>query len=626
MIFGSDASYLVAGDTNKAPDIFLKDLANGAVTRLSTTADGRQANGGSYAPVFAPDGRSVVFYSNASNLVAGDTNKAQDIFLKDLASGAVTRLSTTADGQQANGDSSGPVFAPDGRSVVFYSYASNLVAGDTNGAPDIFLKDLASGTVTRLSITADGYQANKASYNPVFAPDGRSVVFQSDASNLVAKDTNNARDIFLKDLASGTVTRLSTTADGQQANYGSYVPAFAPDGRSVVFQSDASNLVAGDTNGTTDVFIVPLPDPARFIPIVIDTFDYAGTNNADSLIASDGNDRLQGLEGNDTLPASLGRDSLEGGAGDDIVSGGEGSDYLAGGDGADSLDGGNDFDWLDGGAGNDALIGGWGHDRLNGGDGDDALYAEGLPGEPLPLFAGLNTLEGGAGNDTLLGGQAADRLDGGKGDDSLEGGEGNNWLAGGKGNDTLTGGSSDDTLLGGEGNDSLTAGEGSNRLDGGDGNDTLTAGTGADTLLGGEGADSLIAGEGNNSIDGGHGADSLTTGSGNDFLRGGAGADTLTSGSGRDVLVIGRGDTGIGERDLITDFDPSADRFDLRDLGTLTWNGPAAFTAGLQARYTVDFANNRSLVQINLDDNPATSELDIELTGFFPLNASHFIL
>ena len=575
VVFRSYAKNLVDGDTNRVYDIFLKDLTSGAVTRLSTTSSGGQAKGGSGSPVFSPDGRSVVFQSDATNLVAGDTNGATDLFLKDLTTGTVTRLSTTSSGGEAKGGSYSPVFSPDGRSVVFQSYATNLVAGDTNGAPDFFLKDLTSGAVTRLSTTSSGGEATGGSYtgySPVFSPDGRSVVFQSDATNLVAGDTNGTSDIFIKELANGSVTRLSTTVGGEQANGGSGGPVFSPDGRSLAFASAATNLVTGDANGAWDVFVRTLPDITRFETIAINGFDYAATPNADKLIVSEQNDRVEGLGGNDTVPASAGRDSLDGGNGNDVLDGGDGSDYLQGGAGTDSLQGGDGYDWLDGGVGNDTLIGSNGSDRLIGGDGNDRLYGENLPKEPVPSFTGFNTLEGGNGNDTLVAGDGDNQMDGG------------------------------------EGNDTLTAGDGNNRMDGGEGNDKLIAGRGVDNLYGGAGADSILAG------------------AGDDTIRGGLGADTLTGGKGRDLFVIAAGDTGADERDVITDFDPTADRFDLTGLNHITWNGSAAFTAAKQVRLSPDFANSRAVLLINLDDNLSTPELQIELTGFFPLNASQFLL
>jgi Tol biopolymer transport system component len=256
--FASDAANLVSGDTNGLRDVFLKDLQTGAVTRLSTDATGTlSTNGPSFLPIFSPDGRYVAFQSEATNLVSGDTNGFQDVFLKDLQSGAVTRLSTDSSGAQVGGVSLNAVFSSDGQYLAFNSYAAGLVGGDTNLAADIFLKDLQTGTVTRVSTDSAGAQgAGGLSLEPVISPDGRYVAFTSSFTNLVADDTNGQADVFLKDLQTGAVSRISTDASGAQAIGGtSQVAAFSPDGKFIAFQSNATNLTANDTNGKTDIFL-----------------------------------------------------------------------------------------------------------------------------------------------------------------------------------------------------------------------------------------------------------------------------------------------------------------------------------------------------------------------------------
>jgi Tol biopolymer transport system component len=212
---------------------------------------------------FSADGRYVVFESDASNLVAGDSNNANwDIFVKDLQSGAIQRVSTDAAGVQGNDSSCNAQFSADGRTVVFESYASNLVNGDSNGANDVFVKDLQSGAIQRVSTDAAGAQGNGGSYNAQFSADGRYVVFESGASNLVAGDSNGMRDVFVKDLQSGAIQRVSTDAAGVQGNGAATSAQFSADGRYVVFESDASNLVAGDSNGTIDIFVKDLQSGA----------------------------------------------------------------------------------------------------------------------------------------------------------------------------------------------------------------------------------------------------------------------------------------------------------------------------------------------------------------------------
>ncbi|MEF8756274.1 MAG: PKD domain-containing protein [Accumulibacter sp.] len=254
VVFYSDASNLVADDTNQAPDIFRKDLTTGQVVRVSTDALGGQAHRSSDSPNISSDGRYVVFNSDASNLVSDDTNQRSDIFRKDLTTGQVVRVSTDALGGQADGWSHSSAISSDGCYVVFYSDASNLVSDDTNQAPDIFRKDLTTGQVVRVSTDALGGQVDGSSYYPAISSDGRYVVFESYGSNLVSDDTNQRSDIFRKDLTTGQVVRVSTDALGGQADGWSYSSAISSDGRYVVFNSNASNLVPGDTTGTTDVF------------------------------------------------------------------------------------------------------------------------------------------------------------------------------------------------------------------------------------------------------------------------------------------------------------------------------------------------------------------------------------
>ena len=256
--FTSGATNLVAGDTNNATDIFVKVLASGAITRVSTDGASAQGNGPSSIPTLSPDGTKLAFVSNASNLVDGDTNNVTDIFVKDLANGAITRVSTGIASAQSDGGNATPVFSADGTKLAFTSVAGNLVDGDTNAATDIFVRDLTSGVVTRVSTSAAGAQANGTNFTPVFSPDGTRIAFASDATNLVPGDTNGRTDIFVKDLASGAITRVSTSAAGTEGNNASVTPVFSPDGTKVAFTSGAFDLVAGDTNNQQDIFVATL--------------------------------------------------------------------------------------------------------------------------------------------------------------------------------------------------------------------------------------------------------------------------------------------------------------------------------------------------------------------------------
>ncbi len=253
--FQSDATNLVTGDTNGATDVFVRDLQAATTTRASVSSGGLQGNGQSSTPAISADGRHVVFASDATNLVAGDTNSTTDIFVRDLVAGTTIRASVDSTGVQGNSYAQYPSISSDGRYVVFESLASNLVPGDTNGTWDVFLHDCQTGATTRVSVDSGGVQGNGASRYPVISADGRIVAYYSDASNLVAGDTNNTTDIFVRDLQAGTTSRVSVDSAGGQSNSISYWPALSSDGRFVSFASFATNLVPGDTNGTGDVFL-----------------------------------------------------------------------------------------------------------------------------------------------------------------------------------------------------------------------------------------------------------------------------------------------------------------------------------------------------------------------------------
>ena len=286
--FAADASNLVAGDTNGAGDVFVRDTCVGvpagctpSTTRVSVASDGTQGNAGSGFPlVVSANGRFIAFSSAASNLVAGDTNGATDMFVRDTCYGAPTgctpstaRVSVANDGSQGNqiiGSDSRPALSSDGRFVGFDSDANNLVVGDTNAFRDIFVRDTCFGasagctpSTTRVSVASDGTQGNGASVVPTISADGRFVVFRSNAGNLVAGDTNGAGDVFVRDTCVGvpagctpSTTRVSVASDGTQGNAGVFFDlSISADGRFVAFDSDASNLVAGDTNGAVDVFV-----------------------------------------------------------------------------------------------------------------------------------------------------------------------------------------------------------------------------------------------------------------------------------------------------------------------------------------------------------------------------------
>lgn len=265
--FESTATNLVPGDTNGKLDLFVHDRLTGETVRASITSDGSQAVGGygGSQVALSLDGRYVAFDSAATNLAPGDTNGVTDVFVHDLAAGATQRVSVSSAGAQGNWFSGAAAISRDGRLVAFDSGATNLVSGDTNNVDDIFVHDRATGMTARVNLTPAGAQANcvpdgeggclGGSYNPSLSANGRFVAFWSDSTNLAARDTNRVSDVFVRDLVARRTTRVSINATGVQGNLWSSEPSVSGDGALIGFYSFASNLVAGDTNDSSDIFV-----------------------------------------------------------------------------------------------------------------------------------------------------------------------------------------------------------------------------------------------------------------------------------------------------------------------------------------------------------------------------------
>jgi Ca2+-binding RTX toxin-like protein len=383
--------------------------------------------------------------------------------------------------------------------VAFGSAASNLVSGDTNSTGDVFLYDTVATTTRRVSVGTSGTQGNNESRSPSISADGRYVAFQSYASNLVSGDTNDTPDIFVYDTVANTTRRVSVDSNGTQSNQVSYLyrdaPSISADGSRVAFRSDATNLVSGDTNNASDIFLYDrtsgTENPWTGTP-ENDTYTYTGTANFTG----------SGLAGNDTIVGGIGNDTLIGGTGNDSLVGGLG----------------NDTYYVDSSRG-DRIV-----ENLN--EGIDTVISsqQYQLGDNLENLSLTGTATRGIGN------SLDNRIMGNSQANSLWGQAGNDILWGGAGNDKIEGNDGDDRLSGGEGNDTLVGQRGSDFLLGGNGNDVFvgygnTPGE-VDTLIGGGGSD--------------------TFGVGVSYARFGAG-----SGSGGLVGYTGDGDAGYA---LIRDF------------------------------------------------------------------------
>ena len=334
VLFPSDASDLVSGDGDGAPDWFLRDLVRGTTTLLSVDGEtrvesnqarfspdgsaivltsggvrlydvatgattlvsvagdgsGRPGNGRSQTPIFSPDGTKVAFLSHATDLVAQPTTGQGDVFVRDLAAGTTTLVSGVASG--GNNTSFAPTFSPDGRRVGFLSLATDLVpVADFNNLQDFFVRDLATGHIELVSVSTAGTAAGQpflAIFDPPwFLPDGR-VLFTSNADDLVPNDANQSPDVFVRDLDADTTELVSVNAAGTASgNGGSDMGRPLPDGR-VAFQSGAHDLVPGGTIRGRDIFIRDLD--AGTTTLVTERWDGTTSGNGDSTIKGDPQD------------------------------------------------------------------------------------------------------------------------------------------------------------------------------------------------------------------------------------------------------------------------------------------------------------------------------------------------
>ncbi|MDB5875786.1 MAG: domain protein beta Propeller, partial [Ramlibacter sp.] len=319
--YSSAASDLVAGDTNGFADVFLYDRDKRRTTRVSVTKDGGQANGGSAFPALSPDGGWIAFHSGATNLIAHDTNRVIDVYLHGRKDGTTRRVSVGKDGGEANGASINAAVSSGGRYVAFQSGATNLIGQDTNKVNDVFVRDMKARTTRRVSTTG-GHRAQfkVGSGGPALSDDGRYIVFHtslavpgaprprdraygqvylydrnSGRTRLVsapvsggfAAATNSApsisgdgrrvayistaavgavgaaardSELFVRDIRSGKVVRIGLTPAGARARGRTLQGTISGDGRHVVFESVAWDLVPGDLNGVADTFVRDLRD------------------------------------------------------------------------------------------------------------------------------------------------------------------------------------------------------------------------------------------------------------------------------------------------------------------------------------------------------------------------------
>ncbi len=285
--FESNATNLVPNDFNGQTDTFIYDRLNKTVELITIAPDGTQANGSSSSGDLSGDGRYLTFGSFASNLVPNDINNQRDIFVYDRLNKTTELVTIANNGTQANGLSLFSVISDDGNYIAYESTADNLVAGDTNGLGDIFLFDRLNQTTERINVAANGTQTNGVTTLGSISDDGNYITFSSDADNLVANDTNGKSDIFVYDRQNKTVELISQAAT--LGNGDSTSGMISGNGLFVVYQSEANNLVAGDTNGKSDIFIYDrLNQTTELVDVAADGTQSNG-NSQNPTISDDGN-------------------------------------------------------------------------------------------------------------------------------------------------------------------------------------------------------------------------------------------------------------------------------------------------------------------------------------------------
>ena len=270
VVFSSNAGGGNSGENNGFSQIYLYEKASDKVTLITTDHNNKAAGGNSTSACISGDGRFVVFESEASDLLIGDSNGVSDVFIFDVKNKKMEIVSRPKNGKESNGSSGCPSISRNGRFVAFSSRASNLVPGDTNRLKDVFIKNMVTGNVERVSVSSRGEQASapeamNASDDTSISADGRFVAFCSPAANLVPGDTNGYPDVFLRDRKLGSTTRISLDSLGHQADNFSQSPAISADGGFITFDSRATNLAPGDTGGHFNVF---LRDVKRGITVI----------------------------------------------------------------------------------------------------------------------------------------------------------------------------------------------------------------------------------------------------------------------------------------------------------------------------------------------------------------------
>lgn len=245
--FESDATNLLDQPTPRISGIFWHDRETGDTRWLTSGYDGHAPNGRSVRPDMDASGRFVVFESQASNLVPGDTNDLSDVFLYDLDTSTLERISQAPDGSPANGASSDPVISADGRYVAYVTEAGNIVEHMRWAWSSIAVYDRSTGETVLASTGAGGYQGMSQTSRPSISGNGQYVAFVSFDSSLVRGDFNTLNDVFLHDMHTGETRLVSADSAGEFVHYGlagAAAPVISDDGQYLVYHTDAPGDIA----------------------------------------------------------------------------------------------------------------------------------------------------------------------------------------------------------------------------------------------------------------------------------------------------------------------------------------------------------------------------------------------
>ena len=544
VLFSSQSTNLVADDINATADIFLKDLTTGITTLISQDPSGTFVTGAGLSASFSPDGTKILY-----------TSGNHDIWIRNIATGVDTLVSTSATGEASDGNSYGAVFSPDGNKIAFFSAGSNLVEDDTNGREDLFVKDLTTRAITRIPLDVVNPGATGVYNKVVFSPDGTKLLLATDVDSLVAGDTNGSADVFVKDLVTGAVTLVSNNTTGTVGNSVSLDPVFSPDGNSIAFVSLASDLVTDDSNPGFDIFIKDLTTGITSLMSADPTGLQTSNYNQGFVFSPDGTTAAfvanAGLiPGTSDQGLSIYIKDLATGA-LTLVPGGFPDGYVNGGNSSPSYSAdGNSIvfssyaEYIDSNGVASENFGVFVYkidqpviqpgEVIKGGTGiDTATYETSLAAVTVDLRHAHGTANtGDALKDTYI---SIENFRLTAHDDSFFGAN-----APGAKNSAFGLGGADTFTSGGLGT--------TNIFDGGDG---------ADTFYGSAGKTVANGGNGNDMFYGGAGAEKFSGGAGSDILAGGRGNDILSGGSEADTFVFDRHDTG---RDTVTDFELGSDK------------------------------------------------------------------